>query len=175
MPFGMILPEYEKAISQCIGGKDILDVMAGCGGLAVRLLSLGAKHVWCIEKQIPRYHQKHHRIIFYENYIEGFVKSHRDKTIPSVAFVSWPIATPTPGITELLERTEHIIYIGVNDILKGMCGSLEFWNHVTHRDVIEFIEGRQDLIIYGAKGKKRDSINSHESAALSAHRYIGNY
>ncbi len=166
MGFGKIFPSHEKPLKEYIQGEEIIYPMCGSGELAVNLLKLGAASVLCVDKHLPNFIHRAPGIFYTKSYVKDFEKSYRGKTLPKIAFVSWVPNHTIPGIENLLDRMDLIIYLGVNDDYT-VCGDWDFWEYVRHRKVLREIPGEQDMIIYGEKCPRRTDVLKHEFYAHS--------
>jgi len=164
--FGEVTDHMSQTLREYVEGKEVWDFGAGDLLHAKRLLRLGAKHVFAVDKE----GQPHSR---YRGWPITPVKSYYVDVEPPpsgfpVAWVSWPTNHTLVGLVPLLERAETVIYLGSNTD-GAACGWPGLFNHLHFREVLAHIPHRRNsLIVYGRQlsEAERRPLLGEEAAAL---------
>jgi len=160
MPYGKLTSEMEEAIRPYIAEKFVWDLGAGDMAYAARLRDLEA-YVTAVDKEpledIPcvcRYQGTFEKLASHQLCLE-------------VAFVSWPCNWRQPGLGTLMQRSETVIYLGLNSHSKGSaCGGSDFWESLIHRPILCSAEHpRNRLLVYGSGHVTRE-LHPEEEEAL---------
>jgi len=89
-----------------------------------------------------------------------------------VAFLSWPINHATPGLVNILEKAEVIIYVG-NNVDGNQCGNKELFHHLIGREVLECCPDRTNtLMVYGRNQRTGLDLYGEEKAFFSTERIM---
>lgn len=152
MSHGILTPEQWAALEPQVEDKMVYDLGAGDLELAHEMDALGARKVIAVDRDdMPEPRTKRVKTI----------RSHFHQwDAPAemeVAFLSWPVNWVS-DVERLLYRAEKVVYVGrCTD--STLCGSLDFWRHVSRREVLAVVPDRHNvLIIYGDMEEDRDLL-----------------
>lgn len=157
--YGTFLPEYTDLLGPIIKGKKVFDLGALHEVMGQKLLDTGAESVVAVEKEFHREFLHHDtKLKIYEMSFEAFntkqegPEADENKPRPQdVGFVSWPSNYRLPGLLELLEPFETVIYLGKTTDYAS-CAWPGFFEEMVKREVLLFAPNRiNSLIVYGKK------------------------
>ncbi len=121
----------------------------GCGPdltMASELIDMGADGVVAVDKEPLRLRRRGVRTM--QRRFDEFERFPEDG---DVAFVSWPINAPNPGLIRMLDAAPIIVYIGKNTD-GSACGDRALFKLFMGRKLLEYMPSRENcLIIYGEK------------------------
>lgn len=176
---GVLTLAQAEVFARHVEGQVVLDLGAGDGAVTECAVLYGAKHVHYVDKSVEMARDffrvfsecypdatnvSVHVSLFDEPYlIEAIGKGPK----PTVAVVSWPVCTPTPGLVELIRELDVVIYMGSNT--EGTaCGAANLWGDLFSREVLVHVPDRpQVLTIYGAHTVSPRPRTSEEIGAMS--------
>jgi len=161
MGWGLLSDRQLNAIKPFIAGLEVHDLGAGDLLLSHILLAAGADRVMAVDKH-PDYPgsviskgKKISRVNKCFDQYRGDI---------DVAFVSWPINGPTPGLVECVGRAKTLIYLGKNTD-GSLCGTREFYHHMLHRALLVHIPERQNTLVVVGSRLHRMRTGTYEERA----------
>lgn len=152
MSHGILTEEQWAALEPYIEDKVVYDLGAGDLELAHKMDALGARKVIAVDRHdMPTPQTKRVQTI------RSHFHQWEAPDVMGVAFLSWPVNWRSDA-EALLYRAEKVVYVGrCTD--STLCGSLEFWRHVSRREVLAIVPARHNvLIIYGDVEGDRDLL-----------------
>lgn len=162
--YGHWASEMEEVVRPLVDGKVVWDLGAGSLGHSHRLLELGAEHVMAVDKE-------HMDDAWWKGRPITPVQSLlADLPIPKtieVAFVAWPSNRVLPGLLDLLEVSDRVIYLGSN-CNGDFCGWPGLWDYLHFREIEAHVPHyRNSLIVYGQhlKANERRPMVAEEVGA----------
>lgn len=160
MSHGILTEEQWASLEPYIEDQVVYDLGAGDLELAHEMDALGARKIIAVDRHdMPPPRTKRVQT----------VRSHFHQwNAPEsmdVAFLSWPVNWCSDA-ERLLPRAKIVVYVGrCTD--STLCGSLEFWGHVRHREVLAVVPNRHNvLIIYGEVGGREEGLLPEEMAGM---------
>jgi len=156
-----VITEHLQYLAKVVNGKTIYDF--GCGNLERTTKILEAtkpSKVVAVDQRKPAHIPKS------IEFVEMDMSKTTPTTIGDIAFVSWPINrlvfSGGPAWEQVLQPYKEIIYIG-NNTGGTCCGSPEFWNAVSNREVLEVLPDiKETLIHYGSKPREESQVPAEE-------------
>lgn len=142
MGYGALTPAMIASLRPHVEGKVVLDIGAGDGELAQLLVSehLGASFVHAVDKLLkPNPFPTHANIQWHER-TTFYDLCYGAPRCPKfdVAFVSWPANHALPGLIDLCQQAQKVVYLGRN-YQGNACGFREFFLHLLGRELLSEI------------------------------------
>lgn len=146
MPFGILTPEMEAVVQPLIRDHVVWDLGAGDLTHAQRMLTLGARQVVAVDKNLSP-----QRLPWGIQGIRAYFEA--VKAPPEgihVAFLSWPVnRAHQPGLVPLLAASRVVIYLGSN-MDGSACGGKALFRYLSGRAVLGHVPHTHNtLITYG--------------------------
>lgn len=153
--YGRFTEEMKDAVRPYVEGQHVLDVGAGNCAKAKTLARLGAEKVICVDPEFP--------VEFYIDpelepyifpmygYLDEKIAKHGCAALGNVAFLSWIPNKPLPGLVEVLQGMEYVIYLGCN-YGGTACGTLSLYLDLLGRELlVEIATPQNTLLILGRR------------------------
>lgn len=164
-----------------VEGRQVIDWGCGYNEITLDMLNIGASSVvgvdkdfgvaemWELEKQSGKTQCTPARFI--RSYVHDV---DIDLATNNVSLLSWPVNWKVDGLVERLEKSDTVIYVGVNDDCT-VCGDWTLWKHFLNRQLLFYLPGPEresDLIVYGpVEESPRTDLTPHEERALEPSRH----
>lgn len=159
MSYGRLNQAQRLAVTPHLIGKTLHDLGAGDLELAQECLSLGAKHIVAIDKEMSR--RKQAKITKLHLNFSEF-----KEPAPTV-ILSWPVNWVVEGLLRIVKEAETVVYLGTNTDSMA-CGTKTLWKHLATREVLAHVPVHGNtLIVYGALLEKSRKVLPEEYAALN--------
>lgn len=148
-PYGDLTPERLAMIKPYLAGRNVFDL--GCGVTAPHapLLHPLCKHLTCVDPKGQHAHR--HTPPSVPSGVKRmfqYFDTMRSLCEDSVAFLSWPNASGTRGLSMLVGQCETIIFLGRSDGVT-LCGDRNLWRLFMQKEVVFAHKGARDhLVVY---------------------------
>lgn len=150
--------DQEEYLRGVVAGKVVADLGCGDGSLAVTMANMGASVVRAVDKAPARI--KHDGVVFHQSYFDRW-------TMPEdvqVAVLAWPQNNSLPGLTDLLNRSLEVVYLGKNTD-GSACGTGSLFANLARRVVVKYLPDRGNVMIHYGNQPRGDARLHHEEFA----------
>lgn len=145
MTYGRMNARQRRAVADAVRGETVIDL--GCGDLGWAAMLVGecqAERVIAVDKAPCLINLAPDKIEVVESRFEYY-----DGVIPDIAFLSWPMNHPMPGLLRLVEQIPIVIYLGKN-VDGSACGWPGLFEHFSGRALaLHMPHHGSTLTVYG--------------------------
>lgn len=161
---GSLTAAQVEALAPFVVGKYVADLGAGDLALSRHLVNIGARSVLAVDKnEMPRNRNKAIQQLRARFDVAQQVLLSEPA---DVAFLSWPVNHPTPGLMVIVAMTPCVVYLGKNSDGTA-CGTPGLFGELLRRKVLAFVPDRTNtLIVYGEQLAEPREPLSEEAAGL---------
>lgn len=145
MTYGRMDISQRRAVADAVRGETVIDL--GCGDLGWAAMLIGeclAERVIAVDIRPAQVNLAPDKIQVVESRFADY-----DGEVPDIAFLSWPVNRPLPGLLRLVEQIPIVIYLGKNTD-GSACGWPDLFEHFSHRALTLHMPRRSNtLTVYG--------------------------
>lgn len=161
MTYGHMTTEQRRAVADAVRGETVIDL--GCGTLGWAAMLIGeckASRVIAVDNQPVLINLAPDKIEVVECRFKDY-----DGEVPDIAFLSWPVNRPLPGLLRLVEQAKIVIYLGQNTD-GSACGWPDLFEHFSGRALaLHMPHRRSTLTVYGEPVEQPRELTGEEIAA----------